>query len=205
MKETSKKLGCLIEHNIPNLSKETSFSRKELYSFFVLFKSLYDITSMKQKLEKKEKPEGVVYEIWKQGVFRLSTLPEELVKKIYIRLNEGAEGYLNWRDFLNCMKMVNARTLTDKIDLFIKIADDDGNGELSYEEVYDLCLLCLNKYMHISDCTFVEELAKFFARFIFEVCEIELDDEIPITKIKTLISEGHPDSNLLCMFCGADV
>ena len=113
----------------------------------MLFKSLYDITAMKFKKRKRERIKGISYDVWKDGIFRLQILPEELVKKIFLKVNKGTKGVLNWRDFLECMRMISAKTMTDKIDLFIKIADDDGNGELSYEEIHRLCMLCLQKYI----------------------------------------------------------
>lgn len=40
-------------------------------------------------------------------------------------------GMLNWNEFLNLMVSIREKTLKEKIDLFIKIADEDGNGMLS--------------------------------------------------------------------------
>ena len=85
--------------------------------------------------------------------------------------------------------MISAKTMTDKIDLFIKIADDDGNGELSYEEIHRLCMLCLQKYIQVDDEGFVKVIGNYFAKLIFQVCEIDQKDEIPVERIKQLIRD----------------
>jgi len=36
-------------------------------------------------------------------------------------------GYLNWQEFLNLMVVIKAKTLVERVNLFIKIADKDGN------------------------------------------------------------------------------
>jgi len=45
------------------------------------------------------------------------------------------------------MVIIRAKTLSDKINLFIEIADDDGNGLLSYDEINQLTTICLSKFI----------------------------------------------------------
>lgn len=40
-------------------------------------------------------------------------------------------GYLNWNEFLDLMVIIKAKTLDERVNLFIKIADKDGNSQLS--------------------------------------------------------------------------
>eukprot|EP01017_Pseudomicrothorax_dubius_P007121 TRINITY_DN12159_c0_g1_i1.p2 TRINITY_DN12159_c0_g1~~TRINITY_DN12159_c0_g1_i1.p2 ORF type:complete len:104 (+),score=12.52 TRINITY_DN12159_c0_g1_i1:279-590(+) len=103
------------------------------------------------------------------------------------------------------MSSIRARTLKDKIDLFIEIADEDGNGHLSRDEIFNLCKVCLSKFIESEHDTFLDELCEYFTKLIFESVKIDIDQEIPLNTIKQTILSGHPDSNLLCMFCGADI
>lgn len=48
-------------------------------------------------------------------------------------------------------------------------------------------------------------LCEYFTRLIFECVEIDIDDEIPMERIKEAILSGNKESDLLCMFCGADM
>ncbi len=102
------------------------------------------------------------------------------------------------------MVVIRAKTLKDKINLFIRIADEDGNGLLSYEEIFNLAKVCLSKYVKEDD-DFMDMLCSFFTDLIFEAVDIEVDEEIPLSTIRQAIINGNKDSDLLAMFCGADI
>lgn len=104
------------------------------------------------------------------------------------------------------MVIIRAKTLKEKIDLFIKIADEDGNGMLSKDEILKLCKICLSKYVKEEENeTFLDDLCEYFAKLIFSAVEIDEDKEIPLNTIKNAILYGNEESDLLAMFCGADI
>ena len=37
------------------------------------------------------------------------------------------------------MPIIRAKSICEKVDLFIKVAEEDGNGKLSWNEVIGLC------------------------------------------------------------------
>lgn len=45
------------------------------------------------------------------------------------------------------MVVIKAKTLLDRVNLFIKIADKDGNGLLSRNEVLELTRVCLQRFL----------------------------------------------------------
>lgn len=51
----------------------------------------------------------------------------------------------------------------------------------------------------------MDVLCEYFTKLIFQAVDIDIDDEIPMGKIKETILGGNEDSDLLCMFCGADM
>ena len=96
--------------------------------------------------------------------------------------------------------------MREKIDLFIQIADRDQNGQLSQQEVFDLCKICLEKFIKEDpEDPFLIELCDYFTRLIFNSVNISMDKEISLKLIKKKILEGGEESNLLAMFCGADI
>ena len=103
------------------------------------------------------------------------------------------------------MVIIRAKTLSEKIDLFIKIADKDENGMLSKEEIFELSKICLGKYIHETEDGFLDMLCEYFTKLIFSAVNIDIDDEIPLELIKNTILNGNEESDLLCMFCGADI
>lgn len=43
------------------------------------------------------------------------------------------------------MSIIRAKTIREKVDLFIKVADVDKNGQLNWEEVLNLCKVSLER------------------------------------------------------------
>ena len=102
-------------------------------------------------------------------------------------LDAKEEGFIDWEEFVKCMKITNTRTFKDKIDLFVNISDDNGNGLLDKDEVYQYCKICLKKFMRNANKEFLEDMTDFFMRFIFQTCGYDMEDEIPATLIRELI------------------
>ena len=48
-------------------------------------------------------------------------------------------------------------------------------------------------------------MCEYFTKLIFETLEVNINEEIPLKKIKDAILSGGPNSELLSMFCGADI
>ena len=89
------------------------------------------------------------------------------------------------------MVAIRAKTLMDRVNLFIKIADKDGNKALSYDEVHILTKMCLTKYIKVmkydiiqEDCQLLDKLCVYFTKLIFETLEVSVDSDIPLEKIK---------------------
>jgi Ca2+-binding EF-hand superfamily protein len=51
--------------------------------------------------------------------------------------------FKNWNEFYELMSIIRAKTICEKVDLFIKVADEDGNGLLSWNEIIKLCKISL--------------------------------------------------------------
>lgn len=57
--------------------------------------------------------------------------PTELAKEMFDIIDFNFSGFLNWQEFLDLMVIIKAKTLQERVNLFIKIADKDGNSSLS--------------------------------------------------------------------------
>lgn len=75
--------------------------------------------------------------------------PNELAKMMFNKIDFNFSGNLNWAEFLDLMVVIKAKSLGDRVDLFIKIADKDGNGLLSQSEVYNLTKICLSRFIQV--------------------------------------------------------
>lgn len=200
LKKSSKYSGCLITQNIPKLIATGSFTRTELFEFFTVFKTLCDVTSQKLKMEGKKQHTGIERDIWSKGVVKLDILGNYLIKKIYFLLDVKNEGYIDWSEFIKGMTITNTRTFKDKIDLFVQICDDNGNGMLDSDEVYNHCKIFLQRFMRNINPEFLEDLTQYFTKFVFETCGYQLDQEIPASLIRELIMSVSIYLNLFSKF-----
>jgi plasmid replication initiation protein len=84
--------------------------------------------------------------------------------------------------------------------------DADGNGRFSFPEIKNICKLSLSKFEDPNYEAFREELADFFAKYIFKIMEKDPDhEEIPVTDFKKAIYRGSQEQrDILAMFCCAD-
>lgn len=61
---------------------------------------------------------------------------------------------MDWGEFLKLMVIIRAKTISEKINLFIKIADEDGNGMLSQQEIFFLTKKCIGKLSILAQAPF---------------------------------------------------
>ena len=54
---------------------------------------------------------------------------------------------MDWKKFLKLMVIIRAKTLAEKINLFIKIADANKDGKLDFKEMKELAGVCLKRYL----------------------------------------------------------
>lgn len=53
------------------------------------------------------------------------------------------------------------------------MVDEDGNGMLSWEEIYNICQESLQVFKGNRDSEFIDSLSKFFTDYIFGACGID--------------------------------
>ena len=77
---------------------------------------------------------------------------------------------MDWGEFLKLMVIIRAKTLAEKISLFIKIADQNQDGTLEWEEIQDLATICLGKYIQDDgeEDGFLNKLCSYFTKLIFQ-------------------------------------
>jgi hypothetical protein len=126
---------------------------------------------------------GIQYEMFKYGIPEMLFEHQDVIDRILDGVKHEEKGTLpdedvpelqeplTVEDFMKCTSFIIATTFVDKIDLFFKMIDSDGNGLLSWEEVNEICLSCLQIFNVDDDNTdFTDNLSYFFTDYIFELC-----------------------------------
>ena len=89
-------------------------------------------------------------------------------------------GYLTWEEFIECMKLICSGNLIQRIELFFKVLDEDGNGMFSYQEIYDIAKISLARFNDPKGEKFIAKMAHFMTKKIFAMFNISLEDEVPL-------------------------
>ena len=185
-------------------------TRRELFVVNIFFKILCQIQTNYLDTGEFLDNEGVSFDTFYNTIFQVFLLGRDKAKVLFDQINISKSGFLSWDEFLAGMRSMQVKTKKDRTDLFVKIADSDGNGMLSFEEILMLCQSCLKNNFIFSKIDFENDkflldLSDYFAKLIFEICGVDLEEEIPINRISEIIIEGHPHVDLLMFFCGADL
>ena len=189
---------------------KTKMTRKELVVINIFFKILCQIQTNYIEINEFLENEGVSFETFYNTIFQVFLLGKDKAKVLFDQINVSKTGFLSWNEFLSGMRSMQVKTKKDRIDLFVKIADSDGNGMLSFDEILLLCQSCLKNNFIFSKINFDEDeflldLSEYFAKLLFEICEVNIEEEIPLNTISEIIIRGHPNVDLLMFFCGADL
>ena len=97
------------------------------------------------------------------------------------------------------MSTLQCGTNEQKIELFFRLYDTDGNGNLSYLEIQHLCRLQLAGNISAVD-SFTEDVSEYFTKMIFDAVGVKHHMEITLDQMKTSIFECH-NQELFELFC----
>lgn len=97
-----------------------------------------------------------------------------VIEKIFENIRKDVNpktGRVNFDSFIELVHSFSSGDVDTKVERFFKLIDEDGNGELSYEEILHLCQRSFQSLKDVEtrpqDEEFYEELAQYFAGFIF--------------------------------------
>ncbi|KRX07632.1 hypothetical protein PPERSA_11181 [Pseudocohnilembus persalinus] len=185
----------------------SNFSRFDVQQIYTIYKSLHQITAQRYKVGDYNVDDGIDYHVYRNGLYQIFMQCDSLAKDIFNSIDYNYSGWMDWSEFLKLMVIIRAKSLSEKINLFIRIADKNGDGALEKDEVFKLAKDCIGNYIQSDENDeFLNELCEYFTKLIFQLCETPLDEEIPLKLIRRTIIKGqNEDNTLLCMFCGADV
>ena len=120
-----------------------------------------------------------------------------VLARVFDSIDQDSNEAIVWEEYLAAMDIMFNGTYEEKIDLLFTVYDTDGNGNLNFDEIKDICKLQLQN----SDAdNVIEELSHSFATLIFKVTQTQYDKEIPAVKIKEGLTR-QTDKSLIEMFC----
>ena len=206
--EVEKNYPDLIAYNIPSILEDyPKLQRRELFDIFIQFKNLLKFCVSYSKNIDTIKS-GIDFTTFILCNRKINSQGAKLAKKIFNAFNLIGNGYLNFDEYFIGLMHLRSKDLNQRYEIFLKIIDTDGNQKLSFYEVVDLSIASLKRTIG-EDYTqnakeVIRSLADFFAKLIFQLVDMPLKSEIPISLIKQKILEGGEAASYLEMLICAD-
>ena len=201
-----------IKHFL-NLYK--NFNRGNLFHIFIIYKDLISLCYGMNKSELILKY-GIDFNTFWKCVEDISVEKEEFVWKLFGQINKNKSGLLSMEDFFEGMSFIRNTDVREKLDLFLNALDTDGKGILSYDEVKRICKDSIKRCLNDNESTKInenenkndnealEELSSFFAKYIFTILKVDMNEKLNLVDVKNAIIDGSVETHYLEMFCGAN-
>ena len=209
----------MLSFNLPKVfHNNKAYTIKLLYDVFIEFKTLLKFCILFNR-DINVLNKGIDFQTFFNCNTKINQQGEGLSKKIFKTLNNKAEKkFMPWGNYIDGMMKMKDPDINHKMDLFFKILDENGDGSLDYNEVYNLSLVSLQRTVSQNHFDIlkktekekknqkevIEILAEFFSNMIFNLVNIDIKDEIPIDILRKKMQEGGEASEYLEMFLCAD-
>ncbi|CAD8144498.1 unnamed protein product [Paramecium pentaurelia] len=192
-------------YNIPKLMEKSGLNRNEIHEIYSRYKALlsFECTQI-PGMTKQMLPNGISRDSFAAGLNELSMAPSGVIDQLFNLF--AIENSLNFEGFLQIINLITAKSNEKKIELILKLIDENGNGLLSFEEISQRCEMMMDsimKYKNGESCT--NNMVDIITKSIFDAVEMNYDEEIPIEKLRLLIESRSQASKALLMMCCGDI
>ncbi len=209
----------MLGFNLPKIFHDNkTYTIKLLYDVFIEFKTLLKFCILFNN-DINIHNKGIDFETFFNCNTKINQQGKGLSKKIFKTLNNKVDKkYLPWGNYIDGMMRMKDPDMNNKMDLFFEILDENGDGSLDYNEVYNLSLVSLQRTISQNPLDIlkksekeknnqkevIEILAEFFSNMIFSLVNIDTKDDIPIDILRKKMQEGGEAAEYLEMFLCAD-
>ena len=217
-KKVNKLFHDLLIFQLPKLPKK-KYIRKVLYDIFIEFKNLLILSMMKNKdinIYKK----GIDFNTFYNCNTKINQQGKIIGKKIFEIFNNKTDTkYMNLNHYIDGMLKIKESNKENKLDLFFEMLNNNSDGCLTYDDIYKLSIICLQKItLNIEDeadfekyikenddkdIKIVEGLAEYFCKMIFKLVSVDIKEKIPLKLLKKLIIQGGEQADYIELLFGS--
>ena len=217
-KKVNKLFHDLLIFQLPKLPKK-KYIRKVLYDIFIEFKNLLILSMMKNKdinIYKK----GIDFNTFYNCNTKINQQGKIIGKKIFEIFNNKTDiKYMNLNHYIDGMLKIKESNKENKLDLFFEMLNNNSDGCLTYDDIYKLSIICLQKItLNIEDeadfekyikenddkdIKIVEGLAEYFCKMIFKLVSVDIKEKIPLKLLKKLIIQGGEQADYIELLFGS--
>ena len=119
------------------MASQTGFTVGRVIEIFTRYKALCQLMASKDL----DISQGIDFAHFQQGIPDLQIEDDKFARRLFeiatqdARHGQCSPSKLKFAHFLNAVTAISAPELDKRIDLFFRIVDQDGNGNLDIEEV----------------------------------------------------------------------
>jgi Ca2+-binding EF-hand superfamily protein len=205
---------------LPKLT-EKKYARKILYDIFIEFKNMLLLSMIKNKDTNINK-KGIDFDTFFNCNIKINHQGKIIAKKLFEVFNKKSGiKYMKIDNYINAMIKMKDSNKENKLDLFFKMLDSNSDGYLTYDEIYKLSIICLQKITlnfeeefeefgkiqkqnNINqDMQIVEVLADYFCKMIFKLVKININEKIPLKTLKEMIMKGGEEADYIELLFGS--
>jgi Ca2+-binding EF-hand superfamily protein len=149
---------------------------------------------------------GIDFETFHKCNSELCGEEEILVRKIYDEINTGASGMLTLEDYVDALTTMYRKDLIDQLEFFLRVFNMKGKHILTYDDVLHICQISIKRLItnnknDISSIAVIKSISKFFANYMFELCNSNLNGGIDVGEIKNIIKNNKKGLEYIEIFC----
>ena len=195
----------LFTFNIPEtLEKYPKYSLDEIIRYYTKFRALVNLWfNLYNDVDLLQY--GIDFDTFHNCNDEICDEVTELAKIIYEKINTSPSGILSFEDYIESLNGINQKDTINQFKFFLKIWKKDKKF-FSYEEVLKISMISIKKLVKNNtddeDKNILKDLAKFFAKYIFNLCDSNIEEGIKIEKLKELLNSKGEKLDYLKLFLG---
>ena len=209
----------LLIFKLPELDDKI-YIRKILYDVFIEFKNMLLLSTMKKRDINTYK-NGLDFDSFYNCNIKLNQQGKLLAKKMFKAFNNNSDNkFISFENYVNGMLKLKSPNKENKLDLFFEMLNENSKGYMSYEDIYKFGIICLqkitlnyetndkikdnsnNKEKKNTDIEIIKILADYFSTMIFNLVNIDIKDNIPLTSLKNIIIKGGEQADYIEFLLG---
>ena len=208
----------LLIFKLPNLDDKI-YIRKILYDVFIEFKNMLTLSMMKNK-NINIHSNGLDFDSFYNCNTKINQQGQIIAKRLFkIFNNKSDDKYITFENYVNGMLKIKNSDKEKKLNLFFDMIDENSKGYMTYDDIYKFGIISLQKITlnletmddfekvkkdkNNLNVSVIEMLADFFSRMIFNLVNIDIKENIPVSLLKKTIIQGGEQADYIEFLFGS--
>ena len=208
----------LLIFKLPNLNDKI-YIRKILYDVFIEFKNMLTLSMMKNKNINIHR-NGLDFDSFYNCNTKINQQGQTIAKRLFkIFNNKSDDKYITFENYVNGMLKIKNSDKEKKLNLFFDMIDENSKGYMTYDDIYKFGIISLQKITlnletmddfekvkkdkNNLNVSVIEMLADFFSRMIFNLVNIDIKENIPVSLLKKTIIQGGEQADYIEFLFGS--